>query len=323
MLDYSELIQRIQGSRLQPLADALPQLVEEYFSERLHGDLPGWLAQLQTLPDIPAATVELNSAAISVAQPDISAEQRQQVEACLRQFIPWRKGPFSIHGVYVDAEWRSDWKWERLLPHINALHGRSVLDVGCGSGYHCWRMAGAGAELVIGIEPSPLFVLQHQLIKHFVGDSPTFVLPLTMEAMPPQMMAFDTVFSMGVLYHRRSPLDHLIELRDSLRRGGELVLETLVIDGDKGDVLMPEDRYAKMRNVWFLPSAGTLALWLRRCGFKNIRMVDQTPTSLQEQRATDWTLKESLVDYLAPGDTSKTLEGYPAPLRAIFIAESP
>ena len=56
---------------------------------------------------------------------------------------------------------------------------------------------------------------------------------------------------MGVLYHRRSPIDHLLELKGCLQTGGELVLETLVIDGGLGEVLVPENRYAKMRNVWF------------------------------------------------------------------------
>jgi tRNA (mo5U34)-methyltransferase len=31
---------------------------------------------------------------------------------------------------------------------------------------------------------------------------------------------------MGVLYHRRSPLEHLWQLKDQLVNGGELVLET-------------------------------------------------------------------------------------------------
>ncbi|PMC22346.1 tRNA 5-methoxyuridine(34)/uridine 5-oxyacetic acid(34) synthase CmoB, partial [Klebsiella aerogenes] len=44
---------------------------------------------------------------------------------------------------------------------------------------------------------------------------------------------------MGVLYHRRSPLDHLWQLKDQLAPGGELVLETLVIEGDENTVLVP------------------------------------------------------------------------------------
>lgn len=60
---------------------------------------------------------------------------------------------------------------------------------------------------------------------------------------------------MGVLYHRRSPLEHLWQLKDQLVQDGELVLETLVVEGDENTVLVPGDRYAQMRNVYFIPSA--------------------------------------------------------------------
>src|SRR5690606_31269080 len=134
---------------------------------------------------------------------------------------------------------------------------RLVLDVGCGNGYHCWRMAGAGARAVLGIDPTPLYVLQYLAVQHFMRSSKAFVLPLALENLPPNLRIFDTVFSMGVLYHRRSPIDHLIDLRNCLAPGGELVLETLVIDGEEGATLVPEDRYARMRNVWFIPSCAT------------------------------------------------------------------
>jgi tRNA (mo5U34)-methyltransferase len=115
----------------------------------------------------------------------------------------------------------------------------------------------------------------------------------------------------------------LYELRSFLRPGGELVLETLVIEGDEGMTLMPEGRYAKMRNVWFIPSVDTMQRWLERCGYNNIRCVDINTTSLKEQRRTDWMTFESLGDFLDPEDRTKTIEGYPAPVRATFIATAP
>lgn len=69
----------------------------------------------------------------------------------------------------------------------------------------------------------------------------------------PLIKAFDTVFSMGVLYHRKSPIEFLQQLKSQLRPGGELMLETLVVEGDENTVLMTGDRYAQMRNVWFYP----------------------------------------------------------------------
>ena len=240
----------------------------------------------------------------------------------LKVFHPWRKGPFHLHGIHIDTEWRSDWKWDRVLPHLQPLEGRAILDVGCGNGYHCWRMLGEGARLAIGIDPSLGFVCQFFAMQHFIRDSRAWVLPLGIEDLPPAPGAFDTVFSMGVLYHRKSPIEHIEQLCSFLRPGGELVIETLVVDGPEGYSLIPHDRYAKMRNVWFIPSVPTLELWLKRCGLKNIRTVDRCATSTEEQRSTDWMTYESLPDFLDPADASKTIEGHPAPQRAVIIADA-
>ncbi len=162
--------------------------------------------------------------------------------------------------------------------------------------------------------------MQFAAIKRYQPHAPAFILPVGIEAMPVNMACFDTVFSMGILYHRRAPIDHLLELKALLRSGGELVLDTLVIQGDQQSCLMPPSRYAKMRNVWFIPSVDMLSRWLKRAGFKNIRTVDVSPTSIEEQRNTTWMTFESLADYLDPNDPSRTIEGHPAPIRAILTA---
>lgn len=319
MIDYSSLYSQLAGTPFETWGRQLPALIEQRLSSSKHGDYEKWLAALQSLPVLSADEIDLlNSVTVSSHRCDEA--QRHTIEAALRQLHPWRKGPFFINGIHIDTEWRSDWKWDRLKHHITPLAGRTVLDVGCGSGYHGWRMAGAGAKRVIGIDPTPLYVMQYFALRHFLGEQGVYVLPLGIEDLPPKLEGFDTVFSMGVLYHRRSPLDHLLELRDALRPGGELVLETLVIDGPLGAILMPEGRYAKMRNVWFIPSPPTLELWLQRCGFTNIRTVDVTTTSLDEQRSSDWMQFESLKDFLMTDDATRTGEGYPAPRRAIVIA---
>ena len=225
------------------------------------------------------------------------------------------------YSIFIDTEWRSDFKWERIKQHISPLRNRVILDVGCGSGYHAWRMLGEDARQVIGIDPNNLFLIQFEAIKKYCGPkAPIHFLPVRMEDVPAQLEAFDTTFSMGVLYHRRSPIDHLLELKGTLRPGGELILETLVSEGELGHSLMPEDRYAMMRNVWFIPTIDTLKLWLTRAGFKDIKCVEKNQTSLDEQRSTEWMQYQSLEDFLDPEDINKTIEGYPAPLRATFVA---
>ncbi len=316
------LLQALQQAGMRQWAEQLPRQVEEEIRNRQHGDIPRWRAAVDELPEIEAALVELQASSVTAAGNALHPQQIEALKQTLLRLSPWRKGPYHLHGVQIDTEWRSDWKWNRILPHIRPLGDRCVLDIGCGNGYHVWRMAGEGARLVLGIDPNWLFMHQFAAVRHFVGDEwPAWLLPLGVDQLPADLLAFDTVFSMGVFYHRRSPIDHLLQLRSFLKPGGELVLETLVIDGQEGEVLLPADRYAQMRNVWFLPSAPTLLRWMERVGFRDVHVADLNRTSVEEQRSTEWMQFDSLPDFLDPSDPSRTVEGYPSPLRAVLIAK--
>ena len=181
-------------------------------------------------------------------------------------------------------------------------------------------MIGAGARLVVGLDPTLLFVAQFAALTRYLPSERISVLPLRLEELPAGRRAFDTAFSMGVLYHQRSPLDHLRQIRSHLRAGGELVLETLILPGDEAMARTPEDRYARMRNVWLLPTVPELRVWMDRCGFKDIELIDVSVTTTDEQRSTDWMTFESLREALDPDDPSRTVEGWPAPRRAILKA---
>lgn len=318
---FQHLSNDLRNSPLHDWMDSIPALVEKGLNSKRYGDLPKWQNALEQLPRVDTSSINLKDS-VTIGDPDdTDPDIRALIGNALRQLIPWRKGPFTLHGNYIDSEWRSDWKWDRLLPHIRKLDDQLVLDVGCGNGYHCWRMLGAGAKRVIGIDPSPRFVVQFNMLKHFAAHCPVDVLPGTLETLPP-LPVFNSVFSMGVMYHRHSPIDHLRQLKSMLQPGGQLVLETLVIEGDDQTVLVPSDRYAMMNNVWFLPSPGCLLGWLGKVGFHNPRLVDVNRTSTDEQRATEWMTFHSLSDFLDPSDRNSTMEGYPAPTRAIFVAEN-
>lgn len=322
MINYQDFFNVLTKTDLSPWLETLPEQIAKGLDEKRYGDLPRWKKVLSQLPSWPVTQYDLNQPAISVSGYQPSEQEMLTFKDVLKGLHPWRKGPFQLFGVDIDTEWRSDWKWDRLQHAIEPLRGRKVLDVGCGSGYHCWRMRGAGAELVIGIDPTPLFIVQFFLLQHYIQDHHVTVLPMGIEHLPAKLSFFDTTFSMGILYHRRSPFDHLIELRDSLRPGGQLVLETLVIDGNNGEVLVPEGRYARMGNVWFLPSSATLKSWLKKAGFTDIHIIDETTTSIEEQRRTEWMTFYSLEQFLDPEDHSKTIEGYPAPKRAVLTAKT-
>jgi tRNA (mo5U34)-methyltransferase len=323
MIDYQPLYNALTAAKAEAWADSLSEKISTALTPQSHGSLASWLTIVAELTPYTATQKDLTTDTVQIGgSDDLTLEQQQQLTAQLATFRPWRKGPYNLFGIHIDTEWRSDWKWTRLKDHIAPLKNRLVLDVGCGNGYHCWRMLGEQAKMVVGIDPLALNVMQFQLIRKLYGEAPIYVLPLGIEDLPGNLKCFDTVFSMGVLYHRRSPIDHLLELRDCLQSGGELVLETLVIDGGLGETLLPKDRYAKMRNVWFIPSCDTLLSWLERCGFTNCRVVDINTTSTEEQRSTEWMQFNSLKDFLDPENPNLTIEGFPAPKRAIVIANA-
>ncbi len=267
------------------------------------------------------SSVDLNSDWIRIGiKKDLNTNQYEQLDRSLRDLHPWRKGPFDIFGIKVDTEWASYMKWNRVKDHIEPLAGKRILDIGSSSGYYMFKMVEQSPEMVLGIEPYLQFYFQYLVLQHFIQASDIFCIPAKLEEMPVLEKYFDTIFCMGILYHRKSPIDTLKQIHDNMRKGGELVLETLVIEGESETALFPQNRYAKMGNVYFIPTVRCLTYWLERAGFGNIRCIDTSPTTLKEQRKTEWIKTESLADFLDPDDPGKTVEGYPAPIRSVLLA---
>ena len=316
-LSFDSFFRATEGSKLQKWARTLPATIEERMALPRHGLLPKWCATLDAIQSS-SPSIESNQGYVSID--GITGLSAEVLKEHLMVLSPWRKGPWKIGEVTIDTEWHSDWKWERIVDALGDLSGKTILDVGCGNGYHAYRMALAGAKIVVGIDPGMLSVVQAQLIQKLAPQVPAWVLPLGIDDMPQNLGRFDLVFSMGVLYHRKSPLEHLLHLKGLLEMGGQLILETLVMPEEFGDLLVPKDRYAKMRNVWFLPSISQLILWLERCGYHSIEVVNENSTSIEEQRSTEWMTNESLEDFLDPTDSTQTVEGYPAPLRVTIKA---
>ena len=302
MPDAAALGGVLEKLQLEHWLEPLQALSRERMSASAHGDFTRWQEAVRRLG---------------------SASSDADRRALLLQLAPWRKGPFDVGGVHIDAEWRSDLKWQRVAGAIEPLSGRRVLDVGCGNGYYALRMADAGAVAVLGIDPTLLYVMQFLAVIAHLPSQPVAVLPLRLHELPGACHAFDSTFSMGVLYHQRSPLEHLQQLRATLRRGGQLVLETIYMPGEESCACTPPDRYARMKNVWLLPTLTELTTWLRRSGFRDVEIVDTTITTSEEQRSTQWMSFESLAEGLDPEDPGRTVEGLPAPRRVVVTATAP
>ena len=285
-----------------------------------NGNIPKWSKAIDAIDALPKGKVALKKPYISINQDPIDSKS---LIVALQKLTPWRKGPFMINDLVLESEWDGDMKWQRITKHIKPLINKRVLDVGAGNGYFTLRMAMKGAKRALGIEPFLLFNYQFRAIKTII-ESPlnALLLPVRLEQMP-KIAIFDTVFSMGVLYHQRDHMAHLSLLHDMMAPDAELVLETLVVESPDDFVLVPKGRYAQMRNVYNLPSIKTLKSWLIDSNFKNIRVVDVNKTTTEEQRKTSWIGENgaSLKDFLDPLDDSLTIEGYPATTRATVLCE--
>ena len=279
-----------------------------------HGDLPDWLVAINELPD-GDDFCDLDRDAPLLGR---AFDEQDDLRLSLMKLHPWRKGPLELAGVRIDTEWRSDRKWKRLASHLD-LQGKNVLDIGSGNGYFGLRMLAAGARLVVGVDPTLVFVMQWLAMQKLCPGLNNFVLPLGIEDLPPDTGSFDTVFSMGVLYHRRRPIEHLKQLKNLAGADGQIVLETLVLEGDDDNILEPDGRYARMRNVHAVPTLAILHNWVEQAGLGGVQVLDVSKTTCDEQRSTGWMTFESLRESLDPQNQSRTVEGHPAPVRAALL----
>ncbi len=311
----NKLKEQVTNTELSAGFNQLSTLTLDVIKNINQGDLPRWQQAYENLPNLTTELIDLRADAITVSG-SCNDNQKQQLLTSLETLIPWRKGPFSLFDVEIDAEWRSDMKWQRLLDSLPDLTYKTVLDVGCGNGYYLLKMAAYQPQVLLGIEPGILQHVQFWAVQKYAQTMAT-MLPLKIQQVPKSFPYFDVVFSMGVLYHRKSPIEHIEHLKGLLKPKGELILETLVVEGDAQTCLVPGQRYAQMRNVWFLPSVEMLSQWLDRLGFKHTTVIDESYTTLTEQRATDWMRFHSLAEFLNK-DQSKTIEGHPPPRRVII-----
>ena len=313
-MDYLDLLPKADRRQILNLRQATEQ--------RLAQPKKGFLRfrePYESLLHLRAKHTDFSNDAVTIGKEDELEESgRHLVYDAMRSFMPWRKGPFSIFGTEINAEWRSERKWNRLLSALPDLGGKIVADIGCNNGYYMFRMAHHRPRCVIGFEP----FLQHyycfKALSHLAGTDNLFIELLGVEDINLYPACFDVIFLMGIIYHRHSPIDALRDIKRALRPGGTLVLESQAIPGDEPVALFPEERYAKVPGTYFVPTAACLKNWMIRCGFADVQIVSRQTMSSEEQRRTDWMVFESYADFIDPENPELTIEGYPAPLRVIL-----
>jgi tRNA (mo5U34)-methyltransferase len=250
---------------------------------------------------------------------EVEPQEEEWIRENLEAFIPWRKGPFSIFGTHIDAEWRSERKWQRLAPRLPELRGKVIADIGCNNGYYMFRTIPYGPRIVVGFEPSVQHYYCFKALRDMAGLTNLHIDLLGVEHIGLFPDTFDVIFLMGVIYHRSSPIDVLKDTLTALKPGGTLLLESQAIPGDEPYALFPEKTYAKVPGTYFVPTGACLRNWMLRAGFQDAQLFCSHPMSEQEQRKTRWMTFESYSDFLDPEDASRTVEGFPAPYR-VFLS---
>ncbi|WP_322619345.1 tRNA 5-methoxyuridine(34)/uridine 5-oxyacetic acid(34) synthase CmoB [Campylobacter californiensis] len=250
---------------------------------------------------------------VSIKFNGLTAQEQEQIEAIAKELKPWRKGPFALGELFIDTEWQSFIKYNLLKPHIN-LKDKVVADVGCNNGYYMFRMLKEKPKKLVGFDPSVHTFMQFNFINHFVRSNIIYEL-LGVEHLAHYEHKFDTIFCLGVIYHRSDPVKMLKELKGSLNKGGEVFLDTMYIDMPGDFALTPKLTYSKIPNIYFVPTIGALENWCERAKFSDFEILATKPTDVNEQRKTEWIDGQSLENFLDPNDSLKTIEGYPAPNR--------
>ena len=326
LFDRSEFFRRVQSSSHPALLRWVEQLrlvCDQRFAHNDDALFKSWKDVLVNLTVESDCVLDASGNTIRVSQSNAAQtkhEDQQMLRESILQLNPWRIGPYHFLNIDIDAEWRSFKKWDRIASSIY-FENATVLDVGCNNGYFCFKAIEAGASWVLGVEPFLLYNAQHEVFRRCLKDTSTIgVMPITAAEIPADLKAFDIALSMGVLYHRKNPIGHLETMHGSLRKRGQLILETMAIDSEEVDVIVPRNKFAKMRGVWFMPTVGMLKRWLHRTGFTDVKIIDVSVTDHHEQRKTEFMPFESLSDFLDPSDHNLTIEGYPTPVRVAISA---
>lgn len=282
-----------------------------------------WMRPTKNLPDV-NSQIDFSKDQVVIGNRDeISEEQFNQIETASKALIPWKKGPFNFFGQEIDSEWRSDLKWNRIKEFLPDLKHKAILDIGCNNGYFMFKMAEHNPKYLLGIDPVVPYYAQFKLLQHFAKVPDMHFHLWGVEHLKHFRNSFDVIFSMGIIYHHRNPIQQLIDIREALIPDGTVILETIGIPGEESIAYFPDDKYAKMGNVWFLPTMNCLINWTKKARFTDIEIISDTPLTNEEQRITKWCPEnyKSLDDFLDPNDKSLTMEGHPAPRRFCIKAK--
>jgi tRNA (mo5U34)-methyltransferase len=178
-------------------------------------------------------------------------------------------------------------KWQRFASAIaERIRGRSVLDIGCSSGFYSIEMKRRGAVRVVGIDFDEDCLAQARFAAEVCGVE-IELRHLSVYDVARLGERFDIVLFMGVLYHLRHPLLALDLISEHV--AGDLLVFQAMLRGSGGVAPLREDygfwdkapfdrpdypklhfvehRYAGDPTNWWVPNRACAEAMLRSSGF--------------------------------------------------------
>jgi len=271
---------------------------------------------LSNLPSFKSKFLDFSGPIVRIGKKqEISAPDHEKIKKAVNYLIPWRKGPFSLFGLPIDGEWRSDFKWDNVKKKLPTLEGKILCDLGCNNGYYMFRSSYYKPKLIIGLDPAPRYFFAFNLFQKYAQLENVKYELWGHEELGFFNKFFDIIFCMGILYHHPDPIGILKRIHRALKKNGQIIIESQGIPGKETMALFPSQQYAKVNSIWFVPTAPCLINWVKRAGFNRVNLFHSHKLSSDEQRKTPLSPFESLDDYLSPINKNLTVEGYPAPMR--------
>jgi tRNA (mo5U34)-methyltransferase len=191
--------------------------------------------------------------------------------------------PHHFLGDYPSAKWRG---FQHAIPQD--LKGASVLDVGCNAGFYSIEMKRRGADRVVGIDSSDVYLAQARFATEVCGVN-VELKKLSVYEVAQLKERFDLVLFMGVLYHLRHPLlaldllhEHVVKdtlVFQTLQRGREPDAVELSADYPFSETAIFEEpgtpravfiegSYAGDPTNWWVPNPACSMALLRSAGFE-------------------------------------------------------
>jgi tRNA (mo5U34)-methyltransferase len=230
-------------------------------------------------------------------KPEMPAQQsgrglsRDEIERRVRGLGKWfhnldlrgvKTAPDHFLGDYPTVKWQ---RFAHALPA--SLEGKTVLDIGCSSGFYSIEMKRRGARRVVAVEPDEDYLAQARFAAEVCEQEVEFT-KLSVYEIERIGERFDLVIFMGVLYHLRYPLlaldlirrhvAHDLLLFQSMLRGS---VESLDLQSDypfnETSIFeqpgMPrlhfiQRSYAGDPTNWWIPNRACVEAMLQSAGFQ-------------------------------------------------------